>query len=214
MQLKFSNLQSILCIGAHPDDIEIGCGGTVLELASRTPNLKIDWVVFGCNSVREIEARTSFLRWSKSSSHWSLHLHSFPDTLFPSQLVAIKEQFRMLATRVSPDVIFTHRREDLHQDHRLLAELTWQTFRSHHILEYEIPKYEGDLGSPNVFIPLHSETVETKIRYLMEEFPSQREKPWFDRDTFQSIMRIRGLESRAESGFSEAFHARKIVMQP
>jgi LmbE family N-acetylglucosaminyl deacetylase len=212
VQLELSNLQSVLCLGAHPDDIEIGCGGTLLELVSQNPNLKVDWVVFGCNAVRETEARASFRRWFGKSPSYKIHTHFFHDTLFPSQQSEIKEQFRQLSSSISPDVIFTHRREDVHQDHRLLAELTWQTFRSHLILEYEIPKYEGDLGNPNVFFPLKAETVQTKIQYLLDEFPTQREKPWFDRETFQAMMRIRGLESRAESGFAEAFHARKIVV--
>lgn len=213
MQLEFSNLHSVLCIGAHPDDIEIGCGGTLLELMSRNPAARMDWIVFGCNRVREIEAISSFRRWFGNSPSRTIHTHFFSDTLFPSQQSEIKEQFRILSSSISPDVIFTHRREDMHQDHRLLAELTWQTFRSHLILEYEIPKYEGDLGNPNVFFPLKAETVQSKIQYLLDEFPTQREKPWFDRETFQAMMRIRGLESRAESGFAEAFHARKIVVR-
>jgi LmbE family N-acetylglucosaminyl deacetylase len=213
VQPEFPNLQSVLCIGAHPDDIEIGCGGTMLELASKNPDLRMDWIVFGCTPAREIEARSSFHRWFGNSPSRTIHTHFFSDTLFPSQRSEIKEQFRLHASNISPDVIFTHRREDLHQDHRLLAELTWQTFRSHLILEYEIPKYEGDLGNPNVFFPLKAETVQTKIQYLLDEFPTQREKPWFDRETFQAMMRIRGLESRAESGFAEAFHARKIVVR-
>ncbi len=210
MYFDLSAAQSVLCIGAHPDDIEIGCGGTILSLLARNPNLRVDWAVFGCNAHRKAEAMDAFQAWCGESKYCFAHLFEFEDTLFPSQIVAIKKAMHGISDLVQPDLVFTHRREDLHQDHRTLAEVTWNTFRSHLILEYEIPKYEGDLGNPNVFAPLTEAHASRKIDLLLSHFASQQGKPWFDRETFQAIMRIRGVESKSESGFAEAFHGRKI----
>lgn len=210
LYFDLSATQSVLCIGAHPDDIEIGCGGTILSLLDRNPKLRVDWAVFGCNAVRKPEARESFDAWCGGNKNCFAHLFDFEDTLFPSQIVDIKKAMHTLSASIQPDIVFTHRREDLHQDHRTLAEVTWNTFRNHLVLEYEIPKYEGDLGNPNVFSPIAESHAAKKIELLLSLFVSQQGKPWFDRATFQAIMRIRGVECKSKSGFAEAFHGRKI----
>ena len=158
----------------------------------------------GCNAERNVEAREAFQAWTDGHANCRVHLFDFADTLFPSRINEIKQALHKLAETVRPDLIFTHRREDQHQDHRTVAEVTWNTFRQNLILEYEIPKYEGDLGNPNVFVPLASEIANQKSDLLMEHFPSQQSKPWYSKETFEAMMRIRGLESKAESGFAEA----------
>ena len=210
LYFNLSTARSVLCIGAHPDDIEIGCGGTILSLLASNPNLRLDWVVMGCNPERKTEALDAFQAWCQGHETRFVHIFEFTDTFFPSQIAEIKRAMHSLADTIQPDIIFTHRREDLHQDHRTLSEVTWNTFRKHLILEYEIPKYEGDLGNPNVFVPLTTELAQQKIDLLMRHFPSQQDKPWFVRPTFESIMRIRGIESKSASGLAEAFHGRKI----
>ena len=214
MFFDLSKAKSILCIGAHPDDIEIGCGGTVLALLDSNPDLKLDWVVFGCNQLRKAEAQAAFEAWTNRRANCVPHFYDFEDTLFPSQIVEIKRAMHKLSESIHPDVIFTHRREDYHQDHRTLAEVTWNTFRGHLILEYEIAKYEGDLGNPNVFVSLTDEIALKKTEMLMNLFPTQQTKPWYNSGAFQSIMRLRGIEAKSASGFAEAFHGRKIWLQP
>jgi len=204
----------VLCIGAHPDDIEIGCGGTVLGLLENNPHLKLDWVVMGCNALRKAEAQAAFEAWTNGRENCFAHLFEFEDTLFPSQIVEIKRAMHKLSESIQPDIIFTHRREDFHQDHRTLAEVTWNTFRGHLILEYEIAKYEGDLGNPNVFVPLTNEIATKKTEMLMNIFATQQTKPWYSRETFEAMMRLRGVESKSASGFAEAFHGRKIWLKP
>src|SRR5437867_5981803 len=193
----------ILCLGSHSDDIEIGCGGSVLRLLSSYANLEFVWVVFSSSKEREREARTSAELFLKGAKQKEIIVKDFRDGFFPFHGLEIKDFFEGLK-RVSPDLIFTHNQKDAHQDHRLIAELTWNTFRNHLILEYEIPKYDGDLGQPNVFVPLELDVCENKIRYMMEAFPSQQKKRWFERDTFQSLMRLRGMECNAPSGYAEA----------
>ena len=210
MYFDLAAARSVLCIGAHPDDIEIGCGGTILGLLKSNPSLRLDWVVMGCNPAREVEARAAFHAWSNGHDNCHVHLFDFEDTSFPSRIVEIKQTMHKLAETIKPEVIFTHRREDLHQDHRTLSEVTWNTFRQNLILEYEILKYEGDLGNPNVFVPLANEIAKKKIDLLMTHFPSQQRKSWYCKDTLEAIMRIRGMESKAPSGFAEAFHGRKL----
>jgi len=204
----------VLCIGAHPDDIEIGCGGTVLGLLANNHSLKLDWVVMGCNALRKAEAQAAFEAWTNGRENCFAHLFEFEDTLFPSQIVEIKRAMHKLSESIQPDIIFTHRREDFHQDHRTLAEVTWNTFRGHLILEYEIAKYEGDLGNPNVFVPLTNEIATKKTEMLMNIFATQQTKPWYSRETFEAMMRLRGVESKSASGFAEAFHGRKIWLKP
>jgi LmbE family N-acetylglucosaminyl deacetylase len=209
--LRFDKLQTILCLGAHSDDIEIGCGGTLMKLLSENPNLDVHWGVFSADGARATEAKASADAILASARSNRVLLHSFPDTCFPFVGLEIKEQFRKLQGEVAPDLIFTHRLDDRHQDHRLLAELTWNAFRNHLILEYEIPKYEGDLGAPNFFVPLDEAACLRKCDHIMKHFPSQQQKPWFTADTFRSLMRLRGIECNAEGGFAEGFYCRKLV---
>jgi len=200
----------ILCLGAHSDDIEIGCGGTVLRLAEQYQSCEFHWVVFSATGTREIEAMRAAQQFTgnrlKSSS-----FHAFQDGFMPYHGADVKAAVEQLKS-VAPDVIFTHNGRDAHQDHRLIAELTWNTFRDHFILEYEIPKYDGDMGRPNLFVSLESEQYRTKVRHLMESFPSQRSKRWFCEETFLSLMRLRGMECNALSGYAEAFYCRKLVI--
>lgn len=201
----------ILCLGAHSDDIEIGCGGTILELTARHPKLDIHWVVFSANGQREREARQSAALFLKGAKRHEVVVRDFRESFFPYVGAEIKEFFQQLGQDVAPDLIFTHCRHDLHQDHRTLCELTWNTFRNHLILEYEIPKYDGDLGSPNCFVCLSKSSHQRKLKYLGEVFKTQRVKPWFTAETFQAILRLRGIECNAPEGFAEAFYCRKLT---
>jgi LmbE family N-acetylglucosaminyl deacetylase len=201
----------ILCLGAHSDDIEIGCGGTVLQLAEHYAAAEFHWVVFSALGVREVEARRAAELFASTRLKGPL-LKSFQDGFMPYVGAEIKAIFEKELKPLSPDLIFTHHRKDAHQDHRLISELTWNTFRDHLILEYEIPKYDGDLGQPNVFVPLLAETSQKKVRYIVESFESQRVKHWFQEDIFFSLMRLRGMECCSPSGHAEAFYGRKLVL--
>ena len=203
---------TILFLGAHCDDIEIGCGGTILRLRESVPDAEILWLIFSSNEVRRREAIESALRFLGEGSEDSIRIESFRDGFLPYSGGAVKEVFEDFKREVSPDLIFTHHRHDLHQDHRLVNELTWNTWRNHTILEYEIPKYDGDLGQPNTFVPLSGEQVERKIKTVLEVFGSQTSKDWFDADTLGAIMRLRGVESNAPERYAEAFYARKLVL--
>lgn len=202
----------LLCIGAHSDDIEIGCGGTILEWLSTYPHVEITWVVLCAPSARATEARDSANTLLREAKQVNLVLGDFRDGYLPAQFAEVKTRFDELKVGENPDVILTHYLQDRHQDHRLVAELTWQTFRDHLIFEYEIPKYEGDLGQPNLFVPLSASVGESKVRHLMGHFGSQRSKTWFRPETFLGLMRLRGIECRADSGYAEAFHVRKAVL--
>lgn len=212
--MKWKALRSVLCLGAHADDIEIGCGATLLELQQCQPDLRIHWVVLSGDSTRAAESQASFERWIEKNRQGQLRTYLFDDTLFPVQRRELKEVFQSIAGLLSPDLIFTHRSEDAHQDHRMVSELTWNTFRDHTILEYEIPKYEGDLGHPNVFVPLSKENADRKIMLLAEHYQSQHAKPWYRSETFRSLMTLRAVECRSASGFAEAFHGRKLTLSP
>jgi LmbE family N-acetylglucosaminyl deacetylase len=201
----------ILCLGSHSDDIEIGCGGSVLRLLSSYANLEFVWVVFSSSKARKREARTSAELFLKGAKQKEIIMKNFRDGFFPFHGSEIKSFFEGLKG-VSPDLIFTHSRKDAHQDHRLLAELTWNTFRNHLILEYEIPKYDGDLGQPNFFVPLEQDSYQKKIRYITEAFETQRAKRWFEPETFLALMRLRGMECVSPSGYAEAFYCRKLVL--
>jgi LmbE family N-acetylglucosaminyl deacetylase len=201
----------VLCLGAHSDDIEIGCGGTILRLLSSQQEIDIVWVVFGAGHKREQEARASAALFLGQAKNKNIIVKNFRDGFFPFEGAQIKDFFEELKS-ISPDLIFTHYRKDAHQDHRLIEELTWNTFRNHFILEYEIPKYDGDFGQPNVFVPLDQEIYKKKVRYLMEAFETQRSKQWFGEDTFLALMRLRGMECVAPSGYAEAFYCRKLVL--
>ncbi|HXP87619.1 MAG TPA: PIG-L family deacetylase [Bryobacteraceae bacterium] len=202
----------ILCLGCHSDDIEIGCGGTILRLASDYPGCVFHWVVFSAIGARQAEAQhaaAQFVDPSRLKGPW---LKTFPDGFMPFVGAEVKIVFEELKQAVSPDLIFTHNRRDAHQDHRLIAELTWNTFRNHLILEYEVPKYDGDMGQPGVFVPLPMDLCERKVGLIMETFQSQHGKLWFQRETFFSLMRLRGMECNAPSGYAEAFYGRKVVL--
>ncbi len=205
------DLETILVIGSHPDDIEIGCGGTLLRLLSEN-QLHVHWAVLSGSGERRDEARTGaeyFLRQAVSSK---LEIENFPDAFFPGSYSAIKEFFVKLRESVSPDLIFTHRREDFHQDHRLVGELTWNTFRDHLIFEYEIPKCEGDLGRPNVYVALEESYCAEKVDAILQSFPSQHDRQWFGADTLWAMLRIRGVEADRAAQFAEAFYCRKLVV--
>jgi LmbE family N-acetylglucosaminyl deacetylase len=203
---------SILCLGCHSDDIEIGCGGTILRLIREDPNCRIYWSVFSAIGQRRVEAERGARMFAGAERLEHLQLKEFRDGFMPFAGAEIKDVFEEMKKAVSPDIIFTHNRRDAHQDHRLLCELTWNTFRNHFILEYEIPKYDGDLGQPSVFVPLDAEVSQTKVQFLMDIFRSQQSKPWFEESTFQSLMRLRGMECNAPSGYAEAFYCRKLVI--
>lgn len=201
----------ILCLGCHSDDIEIGCGGSVLRLAEEYPDCRFHWVVFSALGARRAEAERGAALFAGPHLLDAPTLKTFPDAFMPFVGAEVKAAFEDLKS-LSPDLIFTHNRNDAHQDHRLIADLTWNTFRNHFILEYEIPKYDGDLGRPSVFLPLDLETCQRKVRYVMEAFPSQGQKHWFQPEIFLSLMRLRGMECNAPSGYAEAFYCRKLVL--
>src|SRR5215813_12002451 len=203
----------ILCLGSHCDDIEIGCGGTLLKLIqSRRGNIIVHWVVFSSTAERENEARCSAQAFLKHAKQKSIVIQHFEDSFFPYSGGEIKKFMQALSRGFSPDLIFTHYRNDLHQDHRLIAELTWNAFRDHWILEYEVPKYDGDLGSPNLFVPLKEAICHNKVDQVVRYYKSQRSKNWFTRETFLSLLRLRGIECNSTSGHAEAFYCRKMVL--
>ena len=197
----------VLAIGAHSDDIEIGCGGTLLRLASEVQQLDLTWVVLSAEGSRADEARAG----AEAFGATTVEVEAYEDAFFKYGR-EVKEHFEGLKARVAPEVVLTHHGSDLHQDHRLVAELTWNTFRDHLILEYEIPKYDGDLGAPNVFVQLDEEVARRKLEALQRCFPSQAGKPWFTDDVFRGLLALRGMESRAPSGFAEAFYGRKLAV--
>lgn len=199
----------ILCLGAHSDDIEIGCGGTMLRLLRTHPNAAVHWVVFGTEGDRAKEARDSAARYLNDVPNAHVQIEAYPNSFFPEHWSAIKSVFERDIKPFEPTVVFTHYREDRHQDHRVISDLTWNTFRDQLILEYEIPKFDGDLGQPNLFVPLAKSIVDQKVRALMDMFDSQRSKHWFSEETFRGLMRLRGMESAEH--FAEAFYGRKVV---
>jgi LmbE family N-acetylglucosaminyl deacetylase len=205
------SLLNILCLGAHSDDIEIGCGGTVLRLVAECPDFVMTWVVFSAGGERALEAQNSADEFTRGFQHKKVILNEFRDGYFPANSASIKDMFEGLKNSTSPDIVFTHYRHDLHQDHRLVSELTWNTFRNHLILEYEIPKYDGDLGSPNFFVQLDESICQEKIQHIMTHFRTQAEKEWFTEETFLALLRLRGIESKSSGRYAEAFYCRKIV---
>jgi LmbE family N-acetylglucosaminyl deacetylase len=209
--VKANRPLKILCMGAHSDDIEIGCGGTILRLANQYPESEFHWVVFNAIGTRETEARRAAQLFAGAYLRRPL-LKTFQDGFMPFVGSEVKAVFENDLKELSPDLIFTHYGNDAHQDHRLISQLTWNTFRDHFILEYEIPKYDGDLGRPSIFVPLEKEVCEKKVGYLMDAFQSQQTKRWFQPDTFFSMMRLRGMECAASSGYAEAFYCRKLVL--
>jgi len=204
--------RNILLLGAHSDDIEIGCGGTILRLLEQYPRSVFHWFVFSASDVRAQEARRAAGLFAGSATLKGPVIKTFRDGFMPFHGAEVKAVFEEELKGISPDIVFTHSRNDAHQDHRLISELTWNTFRDHLILEYEIPKYDGDLGQQNLFVPLEQPQFQRKVQFLMEAFASQRAKHWFREDTFLSLMRLRGMESNAPSGYAEAFYARKLTL--
>ena len=203
---------TLLCLGAHSDDIEIGAGGFMLGLIARGLRLDVFWCVLSGGGKREQEARSSASDFLAEAASAKIEVRSFRDTLFPQQTEGIKEYLEGVKSRVKPDLILTHRREDAHQDHREICRLTSTTFRDHLILEYEIPKWDGDLGQPNVYVPISARALDRKIELLNTHFGSQRSKDWFDPEVFRGLARLRGMECRAPEGYAEAFTARKVAI--
>jgi LmbE family N-acetylglucosaminyl deacetylase len=204
---------TLLCLGAHADDIEIGCGGTVLRLLEEHARVTVHWVVLTGDQRRAREARRSATRFLRRASKHTLRVEGFRDGFLPYEGAAVKAAFERLKP-LNPDLILTHFRHDAHQDHRTVCDLTWNTWRDHTILEYEIPKYDGDLAHPNVFVPLSDRVRRQKVRLLMSVFPSQSGKRWYSPATFDGLMRVRGIECAAAEGYAEAFHGRKLVLRP
>jgi len=202
----------VLCLGAHSDDIEIGCGGTILTILKRYRRVSVDWIVFGSSEERAIEARQSAEVFLEGTHESTVVVKSYRDGFFPYHGAQIKDDFEALKSSPSPDLILTHHRDDRHQDHRIVSDLTWNTFRDHLILEYEIPKYDGDLGQPNFFVPLEEHVCSKKIDTIHKCFRSQRQKQWFDDLTFMAILRLRGVESNSPTQYAEAFFCRKALL--
>lgn len=202
----------VLCIGAHCDDIEIGCGGSIIALQQRHPECRIHWFVLTSTPARRDEAAAAAQAFVQNSSRGEVFIGKLPDGLLPAHFTQVKRQFEDVKRDVVPDLVFTHHGSDRHQDHCLVSQVTWQTFREHMIWEYEIPKYDGDLATPNMYVPLSAAIAQEKIEVTMRSFPSQTSKSWFKAENFSAVMRMRGVECRAESGFAEAFHCRKLVL--
>lgn len=201
----------ILCLGAHCDDIEIGSGGALLRLLGERPGSSVHWVVFASNPEREREARASAAEFLSGAGRANVVVKSFRESYFPFGAAEIKDDFERLKGDMDPDLVFTHHLADRHQDHRLIAELTWNTFRNHFVAEYEIPKYEGDLGAPNLFFPLPESIARRKIELILRHFPSQAGRAWFRPETFEAVLRLRGVECNAPEGWAEGFHCRKLT---
>jgi LmbE family N-acetylglucosaminyl deacetylase len=202
----------LLCLGAHSDDIEIGCGGTLLFLLERYKPVHVHWIVFSSSEQRKQEALQSANAFLAHAQHREIVVRQYRDGFFPFQGSQIKDDFESLKRQFQPDVVFTHYRDDRHQDHRLISDLTWNTFRNHVLLEYEIPKYDGDLGAPNLFARLDECLCARKIQIILESFASQAQKHWFDEETFRSLLRLRGMEANSPTRYAEGFYCRKMVI--
>jgi LmbE family N-acetylglucosaminyl deacetylase len=203
----------VLCLGAHADDIEIGCGGTILKLIEDyRSEMSVHWVVLSATAERRGEAKSSAEAFLRDAAQTTIIIEDFEDSFFPYHGAEIKKRMHQVSREFVPDVIFTHHRQDLHQDHRLVSELTWNAFRDHWILEYEVPKFDGDLMSPNLFVSLSQATCRKKVNYLLEYFQSQKQRSWFTAETFSALHRLRGVECNSKTGYAEAFHCRKIVL--
>jgi LmbE family N-acetylglucosaminyl deacetylase len=202
----------ILCLGAHSDDIEIGAGATILDLIRRGIQLEVDWVVLSAIGIRAEEARASAQAFLTGAARQEIVLATLKDGYFPFQGAELKDHFTRFTATCTPDIILTHRHDDAHQDHRQVSKLAWTSFRDHVILEYEIPKWDGDMGRPNAYMPVSDAALKRKTELLTRYFGTQRSKDWFDARTFEGLARLRGAECRAPSGYAEAFHARKILL--
>ena len=213
LQVSLGSARRILCLGAHSDDIEIGMGGTLLKLAEKRSDLEVWWIVFSAPGYRAAEAEESANDFLSGIKNREIRIGSFRESYFPSEWLSIKDWFEQIKEQFDPEIVFTHCRCDRHQDHRVLSDLTWNTFRNHLILEYEILKYDGDVGSPNVFVPLSEQHCARKIELLLKHFKTQSTKHWFTSDSFAAMHRIRGIECASQSGRAEAFYCRKLVVE-
>jgi LmbE family N-acetylglucosaminyl deacetylase len=202
----------LLCLGAHADDIEIGCGGTLLRLLQERPGCSVHWVVFAANPVREAEARASAAEFLTKAGSSQVTIHHFRESYFPTVQAEIKDAFEAIKRALQPDLVLCHRKDDAHQDHRVVADLAWNTWRDHAIWEYEIPKYDGDLGLPNLYVPLSRSDADRKVELVLKHFQSQASRAWFRSDTFHSLMGIRAIECNAAEGRAEGFYVRKLVV--
>jgi LmbE family N-acetylglucosaminyl deacetylase len=211
IECNLSRVKRVLCLGAHGDDIEIGCGGTVLRMIEQSKSIEFYWLVLSSNPTRAKEAERSANAFLGGARHKTVVVKSFRDGFLPYIGAPVKETFEEIKTIFVPDVIFTHFRQDLHQDHRMVCELTWNTFRNHFILEYEVPKYDADLRSPNFFVPLSDRQARKKVNALMRYFATQRNKQWFSEDLFYGLMRLRSIEGASPTRHAEAFHCRKVL---
>jgi LmbE family N-acetylglucosaminyl deacetylase len=212
IECNLNRVKRVLCLGAHSDDIEIGCGGTVLRMIEQSKSIEFYWLVLSSNPTRAKEAERSANAFLGGARHKTVVVKSFRDGFLPYIGAPVKETFEEIKTIFVPDVIFTHFRQDLHQDHRMVCELTWNTFRNHFILEYEVPKYDADLRSPNFFVPLSDRQARKKVNALMRYFATQRNKQWFSEDLFYGLMRLRATEAASPTRYAEAFHCRKVLL--
>jgi LmbE family N-acetylglucosaminyl deacetylase len=212
LDLGSSDSPSVLCIGAHCDDIEIGCGGTLLRIAEACPSARFDWIVFCSDDVRRAETRRAADQLLADAADCRIHFLDHRDGFLPYDGAKAKDSLREFSTSLSPDIVFTHYRDDAHQDHRLVSEITANLFRDHLILEYEIPKFDGDLGRPNVYFPLDEDIVNRKAKILLDAFRSQSDKHWFTEDTFRALPRLRGIEAGRSVAYAEAFYNRKLLI--
>jgi len=206
------NKLNLLVLGAHCDDIEIGCGGTLLKWTMEARIQKVIWVIFSSNQARKEEAQRSAEMYLREIPESEIIILDYQDAYLAFAAKEIKDKFEEIRHLMNPDIVFTHYRNDRHQDHRLLSDLAWNTFRNHLVLEYEIPKYDGDLATPNGYVAIPSDHVNRKVKLLLECYASQVSKHWFDEETFKSLMRIRGLECNSPSHYAEAFHLRKCLL--
>jgi len=200
----------VLCLGAHCDDIEIGCGGSLLRLREWYPEVEIRWIVLTGDERRAAETRASAKRFGVEPSDGGVVVEAFRDGFLPYEGAAVKDAVLRRRGDFSPDLVLTHYRNDRHQDHRVVSEIAWNLYRDHLVLEFEIPKWDGDLGVPNLFVPLEASHVEKKLAIVREEYATQHEKQAFDLDAFRGLMSLRGVECRAP--WAEAFHARKLLL--
>jgi LmbE family N-acetylglucosaminyl deacetylase len=212
LKLNMGGLRTILCLGAHADDIEIGCGGTILRWLQEYRDVEVHWVVLSSDPRRKKEALKGSQLFLRGASQTRVSVERFRDGFLPYVASDVKEYFEGLKSRVNPDIIFTHYREDRHQDHRIVSDLTWNTFRNHLILEYEIPKFDGDLGQPNFFVNLDAAICRKKIQLILDTFKSQRDKHWLTENTLWALPRLRGIEAAATTNHCEAFYCRKIAL--
>jgi len=208
--LRLEGIKKVLCLGAHSDDIEIGCGATILRLIQEQPDLEIYWLVFSARGTRAREAKASASEFLHGVRARRIRTMTYRESYFPDEWSEIKDTFEQVKRSFQPDLVLTQYRNDRHQDHRVLSDLAWNTFRNHLVLEYEIPKYDGDLGLPNLYVPVPRELCERKIAVLLRHFQSQTNRHWFTEDTFWALLRLRGIECVSSSGFAEAFYGRKL----